>query len=56
MSFNIGTQATELIHGLEDRRDSFTKLQKEGRKAASFLSYEDLEDLEQIKKWTTTKV
>jgi hypothetical protein len=50
-------QTAELIHGLEERRDSYIKLQQEGKKeVATFLSFEDFQDLEQIKKWTSTKV
>ena len=50
-------KTTNLIHELEDRRDSFLRLQEEGEQAAAaFVSYEDLQNLEQVQKWTSGKV
>ena len=54
-SYSVKT--TNLIHELEDRRDSFLRLQEEGEQAAAaFVSYEDLQNLEQVQKWTSGKV
>ena len=51
------SKTTKLIHDLEDRRDSYVRLQEEGEKAAaSFVSFEDLQNLEQVQKWTSSKV
>ena len=50
-------KTTNLIHELEIRRDSFLRLQNEGKKAtAAFVTFEDLQNLEQVQKWTTSKV
>ena len=50
-------KTTKLIHELEDRRDSFIRLQEEGEQAAAtFVSYEDLQNLEQVQRWTSGKV
>ena len=50
-------KTTKLIHELEDRRDSYVRLQEEGEKAAAtFVSFEDLQNLEQVQKWTSSKV
>ena len=50
-------KTTKLIHELEDRRDSFLRLQEEGEQAAAtFVSYEDLQNLEQVQRWTSGKV
>ena len=42
------------------RRDSFIKMEQEkgGKKGAStgFVSFEDLQNLEQVQKWTTSKI
>lgn len=51
------SKTTKLIHELEDRRDSYVRLQEEGEKAAAtFVSFEDLQNLEQVQKWTSSKV
>ena len=52
----LHSQTTDLIHGLEERRDNFMKLQLEGGTGDTFMSYNDLEELEQIRKWTTARV
>ena len=50
-------KTTNLIHDLEMRRDSFLRLQLEGKEASSkFVTFEDLQNLEQVQKWTTSKV
>ena len=50
-------KTTDLIHDLEMRRDSFIRLQQEGKEASSkFVTFEDLQNLEQVQKWTTSKV
>ena len=42
------------------RRDSFIKMEQEkgGKKGGStgFVSFEDLQNLEQVQKWTTSKI
>ena len=46
-----------MIHDLEMRRDSFIKLENEGKRGAkSFVTFDDLQNLEQVQKWTTSKV
>ena len=53
----IFMKTTDLIHDLEMRRDSFIRLQQEGKEASSkFVTFEDLQNLEQVQKWTTSKV
>ena len=50
-------KTTNLIHDLEMRRDSFLRLQEEGKKAkAGFVTFEDIQNMEQVQKWTTSKV
>ena len=46
-----------MIHDLEMRRDSFIKLENEGKRGTKgFVTFEDLQNLEQVQKWTTSKV
>ena len=51
-------KTTNLIHDLEMRRDSFLRLQEEGNgtKKARFVTFEDMQNMEQVQKWTTSKV
>lgn len=51
-------KTTNLIHDLEMRRDSFLRLQEEGigAKKARFVTFEDMQNMEQVQKWTTSKV
>ena len=50
-------KTTNLIHDLEMRRDSFLRLQEEGKKGkAGFVTFEDIQNMEQVQKWTTSKV
>ena len=50
-------KTTTLIHDLEMRRDSFLRLQEEGKKGkAGFVKFEDIQNMEQVQKWTTSKV
>ena len=51
-------KTTNLIHDLEMRRDSFLRLQEEGNgsKKAKFVTFEDMQNMEQVQKWTTSKV
>ena len=51
-------KTTNLIHDLEMRRDSFMRLQEEGNgaKKAKFVTFEDMQNMEQVQKWTTSKV
>ena len=51
-------KTTNLIHDLEMRRDSFLRLQEDGHgaKKAKFVTFEDMQNMEQVQKWTTSKV
>ena len=50
-------KTTNLIHDLEMRRDSFLRLQEEGKRGkAGFVTFEDIQNMEQVHKWTTSKV
>ena len=55
---NFFLKTTNLIHDLEMRRDSFLRLQEEGNgaKKAKFVTFEDMQNMEQVQKWTTSKV
>ena len=57
ISHHILVKTTNLIHDIELQRDSFLRLQDEGKVAkAGFVSFGDMENSEQVQKWTTSKV
>ena len=39
------------------KREDFLKLEKEGKKSkAGFMSFDEFQNMEQVQKWTTSKV
>ena len=50
-------KTTALIHDIEMKREDFLKLEKEGKKSkANFMSFDEFQNMEQVQKWTTSKV